>query len=286
MGDLTDFFEEFSKSDYYEPIKAPFVWVGGKGRFVGKILPHLPYSEKYVEPFGGSMSVLLARSPSAVEVYNDRYSGVVDFYRCLRDPELYNKLIERIELTVHGREMFSLLKEERSSNDPVIRAAAWYYIQQVSFGGVGRCYGRSLGKGFAGRYKDKLPHFEEIHKRLRNVQIENMDWRPVITDWDSEDTVFYIDPPYIGTDTSMYGEGKKWEVSDLHDLLDTIFSIDGFVAMSGYPLDLIDIYPWSDRIEWDASVTVSPVVGNERNQRIDTNQRNKSTEVLWIKDRL
>lgn len=280
---LLDFFEECDESEHYESLKAPFVWVGGKGRSLDKILPHLPHRARYVEPFGGSMTVLLGRSPSKIEVYNDRYSGLVDFYRCLRDPALLNRLIERLEMTCHSREMFDLMKEERDSTDPIIRAAAWYYIQETSFGGVGRNYGRAIGSpGFAGKLKNKLPLFPAIHERIQNVQIENLDWRPILKDWDSEDTVFYIDPPYTGTDNSMYKD-SNWQFKDLVELLNTIFNLEGYVAFSGYPLAAIDNFPWDDRVEWEVSMSVKSVVNNERNNRSEEGKRFHSTEVLWIK---
>jgi site-specific DNA-adenine methylase len=42
----------------------------------------------YVEPYGGSVAVLLAKDPSRVEVYNDTLSNVVNFFRALRDRDL------------------------------------------------------------------------------------------------------------------------------------------------------------------------------------------------------
>lgn len=281
--DLMDFFTEVDESNFYEPVKAPFKWVGGKTKSLDRILPHLPRRDVYVEPFGGSMAVLLARSPVKVEVYNDRYSGLVDFYKCLRDPNLYEQLIDRLELTCYSRELFTIEKRLRdSAEDPVIRAAAWYYIQEVSFGAVGRCYGRGLKTG-PSSFRDKIPLFPLVHERIKKVQIENMDWLPILKDWDSPDTVFYIDPPYVGTDCTMYKGGDHWTVKDLHDLLRAIFNCVGFVALSGYPQTLIDALPWDERLEWEVAVTVSSTQANERNNRSADSERSKSTEVLWIK---
>ena len=41
-------------------------WAGGKGRQLGDLLPMIPHSKTYVEPFGGGASVLLNRSKMPV----------------------------------------------------------------------------------------------------------------------------------------------------------------------------------------------------------------------------
>ena len=38
----------------------------------------------YVEPYGGSIAVLMSKKPSPVEVFNDTRSDVVSFFRALR----------------------------------------------------------------------------------------------------------------------------------------------------------------------------------------------------------
>lgn len=87
-----------------EILRPPFSYPGSKSRSIDKILPHLPYTGVYIEPFGGSAAVLLARRPSKLEVFNDRYAGVVAFYRCIRDNNLMCQLCERLDLTIHARE--------------------------------------------------------------------------------------------------------------------------------------------------------------------------------------
>ena len=54
---------------------------------VKKLLPLIPRHRIYVEPFGGGASLLFAKAPAPVEVYNDVDSGLVHFFRVLRDPE-------------------------------------------------------------------------------------------------------------------------------------------------------------------------------------------------------
>ncbi|HLI08591.1 MAG TPA: DNA adenine methylase [Ktedonobacteraceae bacterium] len=57
-----------------------FGWYGGKYSHLNWLLPLLPRTTHYCEPFGGSAAVLINREPSPVETYNDLHSEVVNFF--------------------------------------------------------------------------------------------------------------------------------------------------------------------------------------------------------------
>lgn len=82
----------------------PFRWYGGKYSHLKWLLPQLPETHRYIEPFGGSGSVLLNRNPSPVEVLNDLDSDVTNFFKVLRDNR--DELLEKIALTPFSREEF------------------------------------------------------------------------------------------------------------------------------------------------------------------------------------
>ncbi|MEW5958229.1 MAG: DNA adenine methylase, partial [Chloroflexota bacterium] len=81
-----------------------FGWYGGKFSHLDWLLPLLPQSVHYCEPFGGSAAVLLNREPAPIETYNDTDGEVVNFFRTLRDQK--DALIEAIGLTPFSREEF------------------------------------------------------------------------------------------------------------------------------------------------------------------------------------
>src|SRR6266498_1364876 len=83
-----------------------FGWYGGKFSHLNWLLPLLPNCHHYCEPFAGSAAVLLNRTPSPVETYNDIDGEVVNFFRVLRDQK--ERLIEAIGLTPFSREEFVL----------------------------------------------------------------------------------------------------------------------------------------------------------------------------------
>jgi DNA adenine methylase len=264
-------------------LKAPFWYAGGKGRSLSNLLPNIPYGDVYVEPFGGSASVLLSRRKSKLEVFNDRYSGVTDFYRVIRDPRLWQQLQERMELTVHSREEWFHCKDTwQNVQDPVERAARWYYMLFYSFGSLGRNFGRSLGGSgsLSGKIRDKLSLFPTIHDRFRNVQVENGDWEVVCKTYDSHSTVQYLDPPYVDAYKGTY---KNEMTIDAHrHMLDWIKTAKSTVCVSGYSNPLYEAFPWDKRLTWEVAMSIDSgaLEGNGKEQ---DNGRGKATEVLWIK---
>ncbi len=74
-----------------------FGWYGGKFNHLNWLLPLLPESTHYCEPFGGSAAVLINKKPSPVETYNDIDGEVVNFFKVLRDRS--DELIKAIGLT-------------------------------------------------------------------------------------------------------------------------------------------------------------------------------------------
>lgn len=269
--------------------KAPFAWPGGKTRSIKFILPYLPQSSRYVSVFGGSAIDLLARRPSKLEVYNDRYGGLVDFYRCLRNPALFDRLCEWLQLTTHSREEFVYYKNHwEQTDDPVIRAGMWYCMTTYSFAHLGRNWGRAIGvKGVMGnKIRQKLPLFDQIHQRLRNVQIENQDWEDCLRDYDHPETVFYLDPPYVDAAAGIYRHGMSHD--DHRRLLGVVENLQGFVAISGYPNPLYDQQTfWSDRVTWESFVSMEAMAFTEANHKANfaaQSKRQRATEVLWIKE--
>ena len=292
MTDLLKLFDEMDDSDGKPKdtiIKAPFGYPGGKSRSIQQILPHLPYTNKYISVFGGSGCDILARRPCKLEVFNDRYGGVTDFYRCLRDPKLFERLCQWLELTVHSREHFVECKATWSKvDDPVERAGRWYCMTVYSFGSLGRNWGRALSvRGIMGnKIRKKLPLFDAIHQRFRNVQIDNQDWSDCLKDYDSPDAVFYCDPPYVDASAGIY----KHEMSkdDHRRFIDMIPTLEGFVAVSGYANPLYDHQDfWTNSFSWESYVSIEAMSfteGNRKEHLEGQTKRQHATEVLWIKD--
>lgn len=291
MGDLMSMFEELERQT--EPkskdsiLHAPFGYPGAKSRSLSQILPRLPYTDTYIEPFGGSAAVMLARHPSKLEVYNDRYGGVVAFYQCLRSETKLARLMELVEMTVHSREDFVIFHGDwENTEDPIERAFRWYYMTFYSFSSLGRNFGRATcSRGIMASIRSKLELFPLLHERFKKVQVENQDWRDCIHDYDTPEAIFYIDPPYLGSDSGIYKSKMSQEAH--RELLNTVMNAQGFCAVSGYPNELYDNQEWDNRFEWESFVSLQGCAyteGNNKKHLEGIEKRGSATEVLWIKE--
>lgn len=104
-----------------------FGWYGGKFSHLDWLLPLLPETIHYCEPFGGSAAVLLNRKPSPVETYNDVYGDVVLFFRVLREQP--DELIRAIGLTPFSREELEIACSEPSSALSDIERARRFFVR-------------------------------------------------------------------------------------------------------------------------------------------------------------
>lgn len=275
---LMDLFKDLDAqtADTRETIlRPPFPYHGGKSKSVDQILKHLPLREKYIEPFGGSGAVLLSRPVSKIEVFNDRYAGVVAFYHCIRDSEKMKKMIDWLENTLYSREDFIECRDSwEQASDDVERAAKWYYMLNYSYGAHGRNFARGLDNSSVnGKVRNKLDLFHRIHERMKRVLVENLDWYDCVKDFDSPDAVFYFDPPYVGV-----WDAYSWCKFDMQDqlrMLRTIFELKGFVALSGYDNDIYNSFPWDAEVTWEQAL----FAGQRHHKGKQT-----AEEKLWIKE--
>jgi DNA adenine methylase len=269
-------------------LRAPFGYPGGKSRSVDKIITHLPDRNTYVEAFGGSAAILLARDASPLEVYNDRHGGVVAFYRCIRDEKKCSELSRRLQLCLHSREEFVWCRDTwENVVDDVERAARWYYACVYSFGSLGRNFGRSTSgrAAMAGKHLNQIAKFHAMHRRFTKVQIENQDWRNCLQDYDSGNTVFYLDPPYIDANPGTYRH--EMSLFDHEELIKRIFELRGFVALSAYDNPFYHGRGWDDIIKWEVRTTAESIAyseGSTKKSLEGKKTRGIIEECLYIKE--
>ncbi len=258
-----------------------FGWYGGKFSHLDWLLSLLPECLHYCEPFAGSGAVLINRKPSPVETYNDIDGEVVNFFRVLREQK--NELIEKISLTPFSREEFALACELNPDLTPLEKARRFFVrarqvrtglAQTATVGRWANCKNTSRAgmSGVVSRWLGGIEQLEFIADRLIRVQIENRPANDIIKIYDSKETLFYCDPPYIHEtrgDTKSYSyEMSNQQHTELAEILN---SVEGMVALSNYQCELMDkLYPKS---KWTKILSPEKTIHSTKDKR---------QEVLWV----
>jgi len=160
-----------------------FGWYGGKYSHLNWLLPLLPKTKHYCEPFGGSAAVLVNREPSPIETYNDLDSEVVNFFYVLREQK--EELIEAIGLTPFSREELTIAVNSQNGDLTDLERARRFFVrarqtrtslaQTATPGRWAHCRltSRAGMAGAVSRWLGSVDGLAEIAQRLLRVQIEN-----------------------------------------------------------------------------------------------------------------
>jgi len=233
-------------------ITAPVIrYHGSKFRLAPWVIEHFPPHLVYVEPFGGAAGVLMQKTRSNGEVYNDLDGDIVNLFRVLQTASTRDELSELLVLTPYAREEFELAFI--CTEDPVERARRTIIRAQMGFGSSGATKATTGFRidpyrkyGTAPQLWTRFPdQVAAIGQRLQGVLIENRPAIDVMLANDSPQALHYVDPPYMHS-TRVHGAHKgryyRHELSDAQhaELLATISNLQGMVVLSGYPNELYD----------------------------------------------
>lgn len=210
-------------------------WPGGKTRLLKHILPLIPEHTCYCEPFAGGLAVLLAKPRSQVEVVNDLNGDIVALYRCVQYhlPELLREL----GFLVSSRQLLKDFTAQPGVTD-IQRAARFYYRNRVSFGGGMRSYGVTKtsggGAAFSSRMNEDL--LGPLRERLENVMIEHLPYERCLANYDSPNTLFFLDPPYLNSDAGAY---EGWSEAQMRAFRERVDGLTGrwIVTVDDSPLN-------------------------------------------------
>jgi DNA adenine methylase len=279
-------------------IKPLVGYYGGKQRIASKIVPYLqaiPHTVRAI-PFAGGLGVEFNwPRPSVTSndhyriAINDKDEDLINLYRVAREqPE---ELKRWLELTPYSqaeyRRSIDLLRDTDAT--PIQRAWAIYVNLNCSFankkdaGWAASVFSVNL----AATWTNRVDGLGAALSRLANTHIGCEDALRFIERWDSQQTLFYIDPPYPGTDQGHYDGYRLEDFAALCELLD---SCQGSYILSNYGQNA-EPKSAQQRIEISAYCSSSGMgqVGNNRDKsRAATSAElgnRKRTEVLWICDR-
>lgn len=212
-----------------------FPYSGGKSNLVDWITNYFPNHRVYVEPFGGSASVLVNKPPSQIEVYNDLDSRLVNFFEVFRDET--DELVEWLNRTPYSRELHDRYTdiyfngdEEDMPDDPVERAGIFFYLrytQLMAKTNSKSAFQSTVDRNNAVTFRNATERLERLVSRFEDVIVENRDYQRIFDHYDAEDAFFYCDPPYLKKGTTWY-EGEF----DHEEFWETVGDAEGDVMVS------------------------------------------------------
>jgi DNA adenine methylase len=260
-------------------INPPLKWHGGKYYLARDIVALMPPHTHYVEPYAGGLSVLLTKDPEGVsEVVNDLNGHLTNFWRVLQKDETFKQFTRVLEAVPFSETEWQDARAG-TSTDPVGRAIQFFINCRQSLAGrmdrfapLSRTRTRRGMNEQASAWLNAVDGLSAVHTRLKRVAILNHDALDVIREQDGPDTLYYLDPPYLGeTRTSEGVYAHEMNPNQHASLLDTICECKGRVMLSGYPSDL-----YSSRLsQWTRHEFAIP------NQAAKGKQKRVMTEVVW-----
>jgi DNA adenine methylase len=213
-------------------MKSPLPWPGGKSYLLKTLVRFMPQHRIYVEVFSGSAKLLFAKRESKYEILNDVNDELLNFYRVVKHRP--SELADLFERDFRGRARFMELCGEsrfKSRRDcELIRAHRFAYLVWWSFGAKSTSFIRPR-RGKLNRPILALRSLlEQTSIRLSNVVIDKTDFADCIRRYDSRDTFFYLDPPYVNA--GDLGHYKPMQEERNEELIEILANIRGKFLLS------------------------------------------------------
>ncbi len=225
-------------------MKSVLKYPGAKNRIAKQICRYIPKHDVYLEPFAGSLAVLLNKPRSHIETVNDIDMDIVNFFHILR--ERGEELKRMIRLTPYARNEY--IRAFEYTEDEVERARRFCVRCWMGYG-CGNLYQNGFRSGQQSHSPNPanawamLPDtIEESADRLKGVQIENLPAIELLARYNTEDVFAYLDPPYLHGTRKNYLYKYEMTDEDHETMLKTVLNHPGIFLISGYENDMYNDY--------------------------------------------
>lgn len=227
----------------YRPI---FKCHGGKYYLYKWVIAHFPlnYTEMtYVEGCGGGASVLLNKQPSKVEVYNDYDPNIAGIVQELAAEDA-SEFIQALRDVPYTQERFDWAVKESEAGEGMEQSVAELVRRRFSRGGLRQAFAwsdrlRGGQPGDVNAWETFKSSLDALHARLQNVEIRCQPVIELVKEYDSPETLFYIDPPYLpATRSAPKTYVREMSEQDHIELADALNYCEGKVVLSGYQSSL------------------------------------------------
>ena len=286
-------------------LRAPFPYFGGKSKVAALIWERLGNVSHYIEPFAGSLAVMLAR-PHALgptdrrltETVNDADGLLCNFWRSMAlkpDETIGHALGPVFELDLHARH--AALIEARESITERLRVDPKWCDPEVAGWWVWGC-GATIGDvwhraapqracaaiGDTGRGVRAFSGPERIREcaaRVKDARVLCGDWRRAVATsacekWGGSTVGVFLDPPY-GEGKVSYAEGGNQTHDIVRDVWEWAERMQEHahvrMAIAGY--DGHPCLPGWREVSWKASGGYGSLANGDA-------RKNSSRERLWF----
>ena len=210
-------------------------YLGNKEKFSSFITPNIPTDiSTFVEPFGGAMGVFFSLDFSKYRdvkfIYNDINHLNYNLFDLLRYDKRFIEIVKGIK--VDKERYQKALKEIFIETDRMTFAINWLIVLTCSAPneiGKDSWRGDTEFEVFKLKWKAYEPHLNKISEIL------NVDYKEVISKYDSPETFFYLDPPYMGRE--KYYINHDFDENSHYELSYILNNIKGRFALSYYYFD-------------------------------------------------
>lgn len=234
-------------------LRPPTAYYGAKVNLAPWIVEHFPLHVHYVEPFAGSLAVLLAKGPSPMETVNDLDRDLMAFWKVLRDrpddlarvcaltphsrAEHHDAYADTVDELEQARRVWVRLSQGRAGT---LRKTGWRHYVYPS--------GNTSMPDYLTAYVDRIAAAAE---RLISVSLECRPAVEVIAAYGSAPgCLLYVDPPYLGSTRVRNYRHEMGTEAEHRELAEQLLDCTAAVVLSGYASPLYDeLYAGWDRVE-------------------------------------
>lgn len=241
----------------------PVKWWGGKSYQARHIIDLMPPHLHYVEPYAGGLAVLLNKDPfdtrhqwgdtsdeqGISEVVNDFHHPLQNFWDVLKDEKTFERFCRILSATPFSEVEFIRANDHVPESVLDVEAAVKLFTRCrqsrtaafKEFATLPRNRTRRRMNEHASAWLTAIDGLETVHARLKRVVILCRDAIQVIAQQDGPKTLFYLDPPYLHSTRTSYGQyAQEMNESDHEKMLEAVQHCKGSVMLSGYPSSLYD----------------------------------------------
>lgn len=180
-------------------------------------------------------------------------------------------------MTPYSRDEFNDSKQ--ISSDMLENARRSMVRFNMSYSGNGRFFSTAVKDvimdmpSCVRRWERRKQSLMSVHERVKNVIVENEDFRKLIPRYDSPDALFYLDPPYhLSTRDGKNRYINEFKNKDHEDLINLLLNLKGSAVVSGYNCKTYKPLENSGYIRFDKEAIVR-----------SSSVRTRRVESIWVK---